>query len=112
MDVKKEKAKKFAISIVKLSKFLTDKKEFIISNQILRSGISIGANLAESEFAQSKEDFIHKMSIALKEANETRYWLELLHETEQITQELSNTLINDCSEIIGILVSSLKTLKS
>jgi len=111
-DIKQEKAKKFAIKIFKLSKYLSDKKEFIISKQILRSGFSIGANLAEAEFAQSKDDFIHKISISLKEANETKYWLEILFETSQIPQELFVDTVNDCKEIISILVAVLKKLKN
>jgi len=111
MDIKQEKAKRFAVSIIKLCKYLNSKKEIIISNQILKSGTSIGANLAEAEFAQSKDDFINKISIALKEANETKYWLELLIETEVISREQFIILINDCTEIINILVTVIKTLK-
>ena len=111
-DVKQERAKKFAVRIVRLCKYLTDKKEFVISNQLLRSGISVGANLAEAEFAQSKDDFIHKISISLKEANETKYWLELLYETEQLQPEQYTSISTDCSELISILISVLKTLKT
>ena len=82
-----------------------------MSNQVLRSGISIGANLAAAEFAQSKDDFVHKTSIALKEANETKYWIELLHETGYIQQELYASLLADCSELINILVCVVKTSK-
>ena len=111
-DLKQEKAKAFAVRIVRLCKSLNDKKESVFSNQILRSGISIGANLAEAEFAQSKDDFIHKINIALKEANETKYWLALFFETETITQEQYTSLANDCNDIISILVAVLKKLKT
>jgi len=77
-DIKQEKAKKFALRIVKLCKQLKEQREYILSDQILRSGTSIGANLMEAEHAQSRPDFLHKNSIALKEANETTYWLDLL----------------------------------
>ena len=84
-NVIKEKSKKFAVRIINLFKYLRDeKKEFVLSKQILRSGTSIGANVRESEHAQSNDDFIHKNNIALKEANETEYWLELLYETVPI----------------------------
>lgn len=111
-DIKQEKAKKFTVRIINLCRHLNAQKEFVISNQILRSGISIGANLAESEFAQSKDDFIHKISIALKEANETKYWLELLFETNYFLQPEYTSLMTDCTEIISILVAALKSLKN
>ena len=106
-----EKSFKFAIRIVSLYKYLCEqKKEFVISKQILRSGTSIGANIAEAQFAQSKADFGTKMQISLKEANETRFWLCLLRETSYITPEESNTLISDCTELINMLVSTCKTI--
>ncbi|NDV78030.1 four helix bundle protein [Dysgonomonas sp. 511] len=103
----------FAIRIVKLSQYLyKEKSEFIISKQVLRSGTAIGAMVRESEFSQSTSDFIHKLSIALKEANETDYWISLLFDTEYIDKKLSNSLQIDCKELIALLVSSIKTLKS
>ena len=79
-------SKSFAIRIIRLYKYLSDmKKEFVLSKQILRSGTSIGANISESVFAQSRMDFVSKMSISLKEASETKYWLDLLYETEYIS---------------------------
>ena len=85
-NIIKEKSFLFAIEIVGLYKILAERKEFVLSKQVLRSGTSIGANVRESEHAQSKADFIHKLSIALKEANETEYWLDLLYETKYLSQ--------------------------
>ncbi len=106
-----EKSKLFAVRIVKLYKYLCDKNEFVISKQILRSGTSIGANVTEGRYAQSKLDFISKMNIALKEAAETEYWLELLMETEYITDEQFKSVHDDCSELIRILTAIIKTGK-
>lgn len=107
-----DKSKRFAIRIINLYKFLCyEKKEFVLSKQILRSGTSIGANIRESKNAQSNADFISKMNIALKEADETAYWLELLHETEYITDNQFNSLAADCQELIKILTSIIKTSK-
>ena len=87
-NVVKDKSLEFAVRIVNLYKFLVnEQKEFVMSKQILRSGTSIGANIREAEQAQSRADFINKLNIALKEANETEYWLELLIRTEYITRE-------------------------
>ena len=106
------KSFKFAIKIVGLYKYLTeDKKEYILSKQLLRSGTSIGANVAESQNAQSTLDFINKMSIALKETSETRYWLRLLTETKYLNAEESQPVIRDCIEIENILVKIIKTSK-
>jgi len=88
-----------------------ENKEFILSKQILRSGTSIGALLREAEFGQSKKDFINKLSISLKEANETEYWLCLLHDTNYIDLELFQSLQSDCKGLIAMLVSSIKTAK-
>ncbi len=108
----KSKSYSFAIRIVKLSQFLQEeKKEFVLSKQILRSGTSIGALIREAEFAQSKADFIHKMSIALKEANETKYWISLIHDTFYIDNKLFTSLESDCNELIAMLVSTIKTSK-
>ena len=103
----------FAVRIVKLYDFLKNrKKEFIISKQLLRSGTSIGANVAEAQRAQSTADFVSKMKIALKEANETKYWLRLLSETGFLDRKQSDSILSDCSEIEKILVSILNTSKS
>ncbi len=105
-----DKSKSFALRIIKLSKYLTnDKNEFVLSRQILKSGTSIGANVKEAIRAQSKPDFYSKMNIALKEASETEYWLELLFESEYITSQEFNSIYPDCEEIIKILVSITKT---
>ena len=102
----------FAIRIVNLYKFLcTQKKEYVLSNQVLRSGTSIGANLAESEMSQSAPDFIAKLHIALKEANETKYWLTLLQKTNYITKEQFYSINKDLRVIIGLLVNGLKKIK-
>ena len=101
-----------AIRIVNLYKFLcTQKKEYVLSNQVLRSGTSIGANLAESEMSQSAPDFIAKLHIALKEANETKYWLTLLQKTNYITKEQFDSINKDLRVIIGLLVNGLKKIK-
>ncbi len=105
-----DKSKAFAIRIIKFYKYLcTEHKEFIISKQILRSGTSIGANIRESRNAQSKADFINKMSIALKEADETAYWLEILIESETISNQQFDSLYKDIDELICLLVSIVKT---
>ena len=108
----REKSYKFAVEIVKLAQSLTNEKEFVLSRQILRSGTAIGALLRESEFAESKSDFIHKLKISLKEANETDYWLMLLFDTELISKEKFYKLQSDNKELIAMLISSLNTLKS
>ena len=106
------KSKSFALRIIKFCKLLDERKEYIISKQLFRCGTSIGANVRESNNAQSTADFINKLSIALKEADETSYWLELLVESEIIDQQQYEELIIDVKEIIAILTSSIKTLKS
>lgn len=104
-----EKSFDFAIRIVKLYKHLTaDKKEFVLSKQLLRSGTSIGANVSEGERGQTKPDFNSKMNIALKEANETYYWLRLLHSTDYLTDKEFKSMEKDNKEIIAILVSICK----
>lgn len=112
-DQLKEKSYKFALRIVKLYKFLADeKKEYVLSKQCMRSGTSIGANITEGNQAQSTADFIHKLSIALKEAFETEYWLCLLRDSEFITEKQAESLIADCNELQKILTASIKTSKS
>lgn len=102
----------FAIRIVNLNKYLRlNKKEFVISAQVLRSGTSIGANIAESQMAQSTPDFISKLHIALKEANEPKYWLDLLLRTEYVTDEQYRSLNKDLRVMIGLLVTIIKKVK-
>ena len=109
----KDKSYQFAIRIVNLSKFMQqDKKEFVLSKQVLRSGTAVGALIREAEFGQSKADFTSKMSIALKEANETGYWLCLLMDTGFINENQFISLQSDCKELIAMLVSTVKTSKS
>ena len=106
-----DKSSSFALRIVKLYKYLCDKKkEFVLSKQILRSGTSIGANLAESKFAISKNDFLAKVYIALKECSETMYWLKLLKDAGFITQSQFNSLYVECDEIGKILSATTKTI--
>ena len=112
-SILKEKSYLFAINIVKLCRQLTsDKKEFVLSKQILRSGTAIGALVSEAVYAQSKADFIHKLNIALKEANETEYWLNLLKDTQAIGENEFNKFDKDIKELLKILISSIKTSKS
>jgi len=112
-SVLKDKSYTFAIRIVKLAQFLiNDEKEFVLSKQVLKSGTSIGALIREAEFGQSKKDFTSKMNIALKEANETDYWLSILHDTGYINQKLFSSLQNDCKELVAMLVATVKTSKS
>ena len=102
----------FALRIVKAYKYLTRQKdEYILSKQMLRSGTSIGAMMREAKFAQSRADFINKASIALKEANETLYWIELLHDSEYIDDLSFNSLHNEADELTAILASIVKTTK-
>ena len=108
----REKSKAFAIRIIKLYKFLScDKKEFVLSKQILRSGTSIGANFAEAIYGVSEADFINKLSIAQKEASETIYWLELLYETDFITKEQFDSMLADADELVRLLAASIITMK-
>ena len=107
------KSKSFALRIIKLYKYLCDdKKEFILSKQVLRSGTSIGANVKEGSLAQSKADFAAKLSIALKEAGETEYWIELLHESDYIEENAFTSIYTDNKELIKILTSILKTTRN
>lgn len=108
----KEMSYSFSIRIVKLFKYLQDeKKEFVLSKQILKSGTSIGANIEEANSAQSKKDFIAKIQISLKEAKETHYWIRLLRDTSYLEEKLATSLLNDCNSIISVLTSILKTSK-
>ena len=108
-----EKSEEFAVRIVNLYKHLTlKKKELIMSKQIFRCGTSIGANISESRNAQSSSDFVNKLNIALKEADETAFWLRLLKRTEFISAEEFESMGNDLNEIISLLVSIIKTTKN
>lgn len=111
-SVLRDKSYQFALRVVKLYKYIAaEKKEYVLSKQILRSGTSIGANIEEANQAQSKADFIHKLSIAQKEAFETDYWLRLLRDSEFLTEVQANSLLNDCREVQKLLTTSIKTAK-
>ena len=104
-------SKKFALRIVKVYNYLYEqKKEYVMSKQLYRCGTSIGANLSESIYAQSEADYISKLKIALKEASETKYWLELLFEAELLKKNEFDSLINDINTIIGTLVNIINKL--
>lgn len=104
-----ERSFNFAVRIVKLHRYLNEKKEFVLSKQLLRCGTSIGANVSEAQFGQSKADFCAKMHIALKEANETRYWLRLLYASEYLQQSQYESIRKDIDEIISLLSAICKT---
>ena len=111
-NILKDKSFSFALRMIELYKFLqSEHKEYILSKQILRSGTSIGALVRESENAASFKDFLNKLNVALKEADETQYWLELLFHSQYLEVQLYNSLIHDCNELISILVVSVKTIK-
>ena len=114
-NVVKQKSLDFAIRVVKLVKYLACNMTYVeqpICTQIIRCGTSIGANIREAEHAESKEDFIHKLKIALKEANETDFWLELLYKSEYINQQQYESLDKDCREINKILIAIVNTTKN
>ena len=107
-----DKSKEFAIRIVKLYKYLRDdKREFILSKQLLRSGTSIGANFSEALYGVSRSDFLAKVFISLKECAETRYWLELLYKTDYLTDIEFTSIDNDCTELMKLLTSIVKTTR-
>ena len=111
-NILKEKTFSFALNVINVYKELVNiKKEFVLSKQVLRSGTSIGALVRESENAASTKDFLNKLNVALKEADETQYWLELLFKSGYIENDIFISLYNDCNEIISILIASIKTLK-
>ena len=111
-NVIETKSFNFAVRIINLYKYLTDRKnEYVLSKQLLRSGTSIGANVAEAEQAQSKPDFVSKMNIALKETSETKYWIKLLQATDYLSQEESTSILDDCVELEKILVKIIKSSK-
>lgn len=108
-----DKSKNFAIRIVRLYQYLcTEKKEFVLSKQLLRSGTSIGANLAEAIYGISDKDFLSKIYISLKECAETNYWLELLFKTDYLTEQQYQSINEDCTELIKLLTSSAKTMST
>jgi four helix bundle protein len=112
MSILADKSYSFAIRIVKLNEYLTkEKKEYTLSKQLLRSGTAIGALVAEAQYAQSKADFVNKMYIGLKEANESRYWIRLLTDCQYLTQTMSKSIFNDVEELIKMLTSSINTTK-
>ena len=105
-------SKAFALRIIKLYQYLQDEKhEFVMSKQILKSGTSIGANVCESINAESSMDFVHKLGIALKEANETQYWLELLYESDYISETEYNSIYPECGRIVATLIKIIKSKK-
>ncbi len=111
-NVLKEKSFSFALRVVKLARYLSkDENEYVLSKQVLRSGTSVGALICEAEYAQSKPDFIHKLSIGLKEANETYYWLRLLSEGGYISEVMFQSIKPQINELIKLLTSSIKTAK-
>jgi len=113
-SILREKSYVFAVKVVRFSQFLqTERNEFVLSKQFLRSGTAVGALLREAEFGQSRPDFIHKLSISLKEANETEYWLSLMKDTGYFEDTLLfKELHSNCKELIALLVSSIKTAKA
>lgn len=112
-NIVKNKSFEFAIRIVKLYQFLcNEKKEFVLSKQLLRSGTSVGANIREAEQAETKKDFVHKMAISQKEINETIYWLELLKETEYLSAQQFESINENAIEIIKLITSIIKTTKA
>ena len=106
-----EKALKFGVRIIKLAKFLDEQKHKVLANQILRSGVSVGANISEIEYASSNADFINKLQISRKEANETKYWLKLIKEASIIENKLFESLFSDIEEISKLLGASVSTAK-
>jgi four helix bundle protein len=111
-NILKEKSYAFALRVVKLAQYLnSNKKEYVLSRQVLRSGTAIGALISEAEFAQSKPDFVNKLSVGLKEANETHYWLKLLNESNYISESMYNSIQPQSKEIIKLLVTSINTAK-
>ena len=111
-DLLREKSFSFALCIVKLSKYLQEQhKEYILSKQVLRSGTAVGALIREAQYAQSKADFLHKLTIALKEANETEYWLLLLQESNYLDEKIFESIYPKIDELLKLLISSTKTIK-
>lgn len=112
MNIALEKSRTFAIRIYNLCKYLCDqKREYVLAKQLLRSGTSIGANLTEAQYSVSKKEFLVKVTISLKECAETEYWLDLLKETNILTQQEYDNIIKDCKDILHILIATVKKLK-
>lgn len=111
-NILKEKSFAFAVRMVNLYKYLKNQhSEYIISQQLIRSGTSVGALIREAEHAESTKDFIHKLNISLKEINESKYWLDLLIATDYLTKEMFDSLNRDCEELLKLLIASVKTSK-
>ncbi len=111
--VAREKSRAFAFRIVKCCEFLqSQRREYVLSKQLLRCGTAIGALIREAEYAESKADFIHKMHIALKEANETDYWIDLLLDSGYFSEEAGLSLQSDCREILRVLIAIIRTTKA
>jgi four helix bundle protein len=112
-NILRDKSYDFALRAIKLSRYLVEeKREFVLSKQVLRSGTSIGANVEEAIQGQSKLDFIHKLSISQKESFETHYWLRLMRDSQLINENLAASLLNDCQELQKLLTASIKTAKA
>jgi four helix bundle protein len=108
----KDKSYSFALQIIKIyTSIVTGQREYVLSKQLLRSGTSIGANIEEANRAESKNDFIHKLAIANKEAGETAYWIRLLRDSSILDVNISTVLLNDCDELLKMIVSSINTAK-
>lgn len=111
-NVIKTKSYAFALRVVKLYKFLSEeKREYVLSKQLLRSATSVGANIEEGDAGQSKRDFIAKLQISLKEAKESHYWIRLLRDADYINAKMAESFLNDCNEVIAILTAILKSAK-
>lgn len=111
-SILKDKSKTFALRIIKMYNYLCEeKKEYVLSKQVLRSGTSIGANIAEAFYAQSDADFIAKLYISRKEAGETLYWIDLLKESSYLNEDVATSISSDCDELLRLLTSSIKTMK-
>lgn len=108
----KEKSISCALKVINLYKHLPERKEFVLSKQLLRSGTAIGALIRESENAAGGKDFLNKLTVALKEADETHYWLELLQQSEYISLEQFQSLSKECNELISMLIARVKTIKA
>lgn len=105
-----DKSRVFALRIIKLYNYLkSERGEYVLSKQLLRSGISIGANIAEAEYAITKKDFLSKIYISLKEASETKYWLDLLHDADLLSNKEHSSIVADCEELLKLLTSIAKT---
>lgn len=108
----RDKSYLFALNVVSLCKHMADKKEFVLSKQLIRSGTSIGANIEEAQHSQSRKDFVSRLSISLKEAYESRFWVRLIHDTHSELENRTEALLSELNEIIPMLISSIKTAKA